>query len=152
MDRKQTVQSLMQNMGTLGRAAMGRWGADGNTAKNMPTRAQIGVLFTVWHEERLSIKELAQKFSMSSSAATQLVNGLVKEGLLVRTEDKIDRRKITIALTAKGKKDIELLKKKRYQTIERLVSPLSDHELEQLKIISEKIAKNLKTIWTKNHR
>jgi DNA-binding MarR family transcriptional regulator len=145
------MQSLTQNMGALRRAAMDH--PHGSTgSKEVPTQAQIGVLFAVWHHGLISIKELAQRFNMTSSAATQLVNGLVKEELLTRTEDKQDRRKIGVSLTAKGKTSLEEQKKKRCQMMEKVLSPLSDKELAQLQTISEKISENLKILWTKNHQ
>jgi DNA-binding MarR family transcriptional regulator len=63
-------------------------------------------MFMLVHVGPQSIKDMAVRFSMTPSAATQLVNGLVKDGYLVRTENIWDRRKVGVDLTVKGKKHL----------------------------------------------
>jgi len=60
---------------------MSRLGAGrmhGALPKDMPTHAQLGIMCVLAHRKAQSIKELAEQFGISSSAATQLVNGMVR--------------------------------------------------------------------------
>ena len=137
MHRPQLIADIAEGMATFKR----RLGpAQGSTpAKHMPTRAQIGLLSILSHEGPQSLKEIAGSLCMSSSAATQLVNGLVKEKTLTRTEDVKDRRKIRLQLTASGKRKLEQAKKIYLVSLTKLLEPLSDTELRQWKTLQEKI-------------
>lgn len=104
-----------------------------------PTPAQIGVMMMLGKIDHMSIKDVAEKFLMSSSAATQLVNPLVKDGLLTRKEDSKDRRKIGLSLTAKGKKALEEHKKIHLAVLTKIYSPLTDKELAQYLALQSKI-------------
>ncbi len=148
MSKHVLVQKLFSNIDALGRAASAQKFAP--TAKGAPTHAQVGVLFVVYHHGPQSIKELAAKFGMTPSAATQLVNGLVKEGLLKRTDDVEDRRKTRVELTEKGKDRMVSIKKKRYEVLEQIFQPFSNQELVQLDSLLEKIVKQVQTLWIKN--
>ena len=133
--------------------SMARMGVMGNkhtqSHKDMPPHAQMGVLFMVAINGPMSIKEISKRFGMTSSAATQLVNGLVKGGLLTREEDKDDRRKICVILTAKGKKIIEKAKEYRMKRMIEMFEPLSDTELGQLQKILTKIIEHWQTTCNK---
>lgn len=114
--------------------------------KQLPSPAQLGMLFAVAHNKEPSIKTLAQSFCMTSSAATQLVNGLVDDGLLARKTAKDDRRKISLALTRKGKALVERAKNERHAMFTKLLEPLSDSELSTLCALQDKILANLRTV------
>jgi len=148
MNRQQTIQALLQNMEAIGKAMMSR--KVEALQADMPTHAQLGVLLMVNYQGPHSIKSLAEKFRMTSSAATQLVNGLVNSGLLSRVEDKEDRRKICVEMTPKGKRVIEATKKQREKNMLQIFAPLSDAELTQLEKIQRKITERLQILWTKN--
>jgi DNA-binding MarR family transcriptional regulator len=114
----------------------------GSEPKDLPTQAQIGVLFVLSHQGSQSIKDLSLRFGMTSSAATQLVDGLVKHGFLKRMEDRNDRRKMCVDLTSKGKKTLEKAKKQRIEKMAKMFEPLTDEELMQLQKIQSKIVEH----------
>lgn len=108
--------------------------------KGLPSRAQMSVLFIVSRSEAaVGIKEIAERLCMTSSAATQLVDGLADEGLLRRREGGGDRRKTELSLTAKGRKKVEFCMKMRLKLFTKLLSPLSDAELRTFKKLQQKI-------------
>lgn len=113
-----------------------------HSPNNMPTRSQLCIMMILAQDGNRSIKELAKQFSMTSSAATQIVNGLVKEKLLARQIDKKDRRKISISLTEAGKKRLLEAKKMRMKVMTKYFDPLNDKELDQLQKILEKIVEH----------
>lgn len=106
----------------------------------MLTRAQMGIMTILVQEGPMSLKELAAKLTMSSSAATQLVDGLSAETLLIRTEDSRDRRKVRVSLTAKGKRRLEQAHKKRTALFTSVLADLSDAELKTLVELQRKIS------------
>lgn len=142
MNRQPLIAEFVENMGFLGRHIFMSHAPKG-LKKGAPTRAQIGIMMVVMHAGAPSVKELAEKFCMSSSAVTQLVDGMVKEKLLKRGEDGKDRRRIAVSLTEKGKKVILKAKKVRLAHFTKLLAPLNDAELKQLHNIQQKILTHL---------
>jgi DNA-binding MarR family transcriptional regulator len=144
MQRKDLIQSFFKSMDAMARINMMQ-GKGISKPKHLPPHGQMGILFVVAHAGPQSIKDLSTRFSMTSSAATQLVNNLVKDGLLARTEDPADRRKSCVELTAKGKKIITEAKEHRLKKMMTLFEPLTDEELSQLLKIQNKIVEHWET-------
>lgn len=145
MDRNELIQRFFTSMDSMTRiGAMSP--RSGSLPKNMPSHAQLGVLFVIAHRGTQTTKELAQHFGMTSSAATQLVNGLVKSRILERKEDAKDRRKMHIALTKKGEGVLEQARAHRMQKMKESFTPLSDEEIAQLLKIQIKIVEHWKTV------
>jgi DNA-binding MarR family transcriptional regulator len=140
MNRKEIFAKIIENMGVLHRFGAGH--KVSNSHQKMPTRSQICFMAMLAHEDSKTIKELAKQFSMSSSAATQIVDGLVKEKILLRQIDKKDRRKINISLTDLGKKKLLLAKKLRIKIMSKYFEALTDQELAP---ITENFRKNCRT-------
>ena len=117
--------------------------------KKAPTHAQMWAMVIIMQagKNRIHIKDLAGHLRMTSSAVTQLVDGLVKEKLLLRTADLADRRKIGVSLTAQGRKELEEAKRQKFITISKLFESLSDNEIEQLYTIQQKIIDHAKKLW-----
>jgi DNA-binding MarR family transcriptional regulator len=105
----------------------------------MPTPAQIGILVLIARGGAQNLKDLAARLRMSSSAATQLVDGLVEERMLTRTEDPADRRRILLALTASGRRKLDQAKKRRMDSFAKLLAPLTESELVDWKRLQRKI-------------
>lgn len=150
MKREDIIQALLQNMEAIGKAMLSQKAE--KPLGNMPTHAQIGILLVVLYEGPQSIKNLATKFRMTSSAATQLVTGLVKDKLLTRVEDKNDRRKICVQMTPKGKQVLAIAKKQREKNMLKVFEPLTDSELVQLEKIQRKIIEHVQLLWTQNKK
>lgn len=142
MDREDIIADFMENMSLMRKTFMVAKGKDPNI-KGQPTHAEVRFLIMISHSGPLGIKDLAQKFCMTPSAATQFVNHLVKNGFAARKEDEQDRRKLFIELTDKGKKIIKKVKEQHLASLTKMLTPLSVDELVQLRNIQQKIIKNL---------
>jgi DNA-binding MarR family transcriptional regulator len=68
------------------------------------SRPQIHALLHVFHAGECPISEIAALTEASPAAASQLVERLVRQGLLQRTEDPRNRRIKNLRLTTKGLK------------------------------------------------
>jgi MarR family transcriptional regulator, organic hydroperoxide resistance regulator len=107
--------------------------------QNHITHSQWFVLTMIQHFQKLSIKDIAEKTEMSSSAATQLVDPLVQAGLVTRQEDPNDRRLVQLELSPKGKKHIDATKHNRINEMAEVFDPLTNKELEEFVRLFKKI-------------
>ena len=65
--------------------------------------AQYGVLMRLYHTGDCAVSDLSKPFGITIPAASQLVDKLVQEGLVERTESERDRRMKHLALTSHGR-------------------------------------------------
>jgi len=108
------------------------------------THSQWLVLHLIKKNEIMSIKDLANLLSITSSATTQIVDGLVNKGLLLRKRNPDDRRTLKIELSEKSKNQFNSLKNKSFKTLSSLFDVLDYDELLKYCELNNKIAgKNL---------
>jgi DNA-binding MarR family transcriptional regulator len=110
--------------------------------ENKITPSQMVIMGVVEESKIVTIKHIAKELQISSSAATQLVNELVKKGYLKRKTSDTDRREVSIELTEKFKKNITFIKKHIVGNMTILFKDLSDNELRQYLEVNKKIIKN----------
>jgi DNA-binding MarR family transcriptional regulator len=65
--------------------------------------AQHGVLMRLYHHGDCAVSDLSKPFGITMPGASQLVDKLVQEGLVERTESVHDRRMKQLALTSRGR-------------------------------------------------
>jgi DNA-binding MarR family transcriptional regulator len=143
MDRDNIIKEIYLGMDSMKKLMFRNYQAE-HAGKHLPTRASMGVLMVVDNHGHQGVKQLAELFSITPSAATQLVDGLVREGLIKRDQDPKDRRKVDLSLTAKGKQVLEKTKQAHLKSFLRILSPLTDQELNQFKVLQSKIIESLK--------
>jgi DNA-binding MarR family transcriptional regulator len=143
MDRNKLTEEIFLNMSSLRKLVMNNDQLNG-VDKTMPTRAKIAVLMILSDGKNKSVKEIAECFNISPSAAAQLVDSLAKYDLIKREEDKEDRRKVVVSLTFIGKAALEKSKKMRLKTFIKIFAALSDSELAEFKRLQSKIIESLK--------
>lgn len=69
--------------------------------------SQIGALFQVRRRGTCTVGDLGESLGITTSAASQLVDRIVQQGLMQRSEDPSDRRVRQIALTAGGQEVLQ---------------------------------------------
>jgi len=74
------------------------------------------------------MNRIKKELSISGAFATNLVDRLVEHKLVDRSRDGKDRRKVTIALTDKGKHYLEKLETHRKQFFRALIDGLNDED------------------------
>lgn len=104
------------------------------------THSQWLVLHIVKKQKNISIKDLADLLEITSSAATQLVDGLVNKGLLVRKSNPDDRRALELELSEKSKEQFESIKSKSLKTLASFFNILDNDELSKYWELNNKIA------------
>ncbi len=93
--------------------------------------SQIGALFHIFRG-RSSVSDIGDNLSVTSAAASQMLERLVQQGLILRKEDPDDRRVKQIVLTDKGRQILKESLAVRQGWLENLAHTLSDSEREQI--------------------
>jgi DNA-binding MarR family transcriptional regulator len=96
----------------------------------------------------LAAVELANYVSLEPDKITRTVDALVKQGLVLRRHDKIDRRRVSITLSVKGKRVHEEIERVRYALEYEFLSVLDDNELASLYTIIDKLEPQAREIFT----
>jgi DNA-binding MarR family transcriptional regulator len=107
------------------------------------TTAQWSALRVLWRHEGLSQVELAQRMMVERASLTPVLAAMAARGLITRTRNSEDRRKVNIFLTAAGRR----LKSKILPLVGRINSRatrgLSEAEIRELHALLARIMANL---------
>ena len=136
-NRTQKVKDLMESLGSLRRHMV--FPPIHSVQPARVTPAQRGLLLLIEERGQSTVKDAARALGISSSAATQLVDGLVANGYVVRAEDASDRRKVTLTLSKETTKQVAQIKKQVLQNMLKLFAGLDDRELDQFILLNKKI-------------
>ena len=136
-DRKHQIEQLMERLHSLKRLMI----PDIQTTAGEECLApsQWLALHIISRQEGIGIKELAAQLGTTSSAATQLVDGLVKKGLLDRQPSTDDRRALRLSLPDAARQQIETMKEQRLDHLCTLFSALDDAEFQALLSLLSKV-------------
>jgi DNA-binding MarR family transcriptional regulator len=91
---------------------------------------QLGALFQVHRKGCSGVTELGDDLGVTSSAASQMLDRLVQQGFVLRSEDPSDRRVKQIILTDKGLQVLRESIRARQGWLHDLAKTLSDSEKE----------------------
>ena len=109
--------------------------------------SQIGALFRI-HRGTKGVSDLGDNLDITKAAASQMLERLVQQELILRTEDPHDRRSKHIVLTEKGCRTLQESMDARQEWLNDLATTFSTSEKKQiisaLKILIEK-AKQVET-------
>jgi DNA-binding MarR family transcriptional regulator len=141
IDRKEQIAGLIDNLRAVYKG-MVKFGPSFLNELNI-TYAQMIILGLVRENEGISVKNLAATLGITSSAATQQVNNLVKRGYLVREESDIDRRLVRIRLTGAMDKQVEILEARLVEQFAPLLDTMTGEELSQYCLLTGKIASHI---------
>ncbi|MEO5927058.1 MAG: MarR family winged helix-turn-helix transcriptional regulator [Patescibacteria group bacterium] len=111
----------------------------GELPKGLPTLAQFGILSFLDSAEPHTLKELSHGLRITPSAATQLIEGLVRDKKIRRIPDGHDRRKIRLSLTDTGRSTLHRAKKHQVSRLTTVFSPLTLEELKQYHTLLQKL-------------
>jgi DNA-binding MarR family transcriptional regulator len=91
--------------------------------------SQAGVLFRL-HRRGLSkgVSDIGDYLGVTSAAASQLLDRLVQQGLISRTEDPEDRRTKRLSLTERGRRVIEEALRSRQRWFTSLAKGMTEEE------------------------
>jgi DNA-binding MarR family transcriptional regulator len=93
--------------------------------------SQLGALFRI-QKHGSGISDLGHELGITSAAASQMLDPLVQQGLILRTEDPHDRRVRQIVLTEKGQQLLQQSITARQAWLDELAVRLTPVEKEQI--------------------
>jgi DNA-binding MarR family transcriptional regulator len=114
--------------------------------QNDLSMSHIGALIHLYHVGKSGVTELGNHLDVTSAAASQMLERLVQQELILRSEDPDDRRVKQIVLTERGNRLIEDALRARQSWLDDLTETLTDAEKKTIKVALEILidrAKNL---------
>jgi DNA-binding MarR family transcriptional regulator len=103
--------------------------------------SQIGALFHI-RRGTGGVTDIGDDLGMTSAAASQMLERMVQQGFIVRSEDPVDRRVKLIVLTGEGHKLLDEVIQTRQSWLNDLADRMTPEEKEQatgaLNILIEK--------------
>lgn len=73
------------------------------TRESGVSMSQLNALFRIYHGGACGISDIGEHLGVTSAASSQMIDRLVQLDLLQRSEDPLDRRNKSLALTDKGR-------------------------------------------------
>ena len=103
------------------------------------TPVQFGAMHYIYSKKKVSMSQISEYFSTTMPTATSLIDKLIVAKLVIRKHDSKDRRIINISLTTQGEKVLKEAAKNRTNSMNKMLTYLTDDEKEQLLKIFKKI-------------
>ena len=138
MDRQHTIEGILEDFHEIGHVVAAAFRPF--NAENNISYSQMIMLRVVKAKPGLGIKELSNLIGITSSAATQQVDGLVRNGYLIRTSNTDDRRSLSLYISPDLGRRTEELKTAFLEKVIEYFKVLSDEELAEYARINKKIA------------
>lgn len=110
--------------------------------KHDTTLPRFDVMAALWRRrDGLTMSELSRMLLVSNGNATAVVDRLERDGLARRRPSETDRRTVYVALTDEGLRAFEGMADQHEMEVDRLLSDLTDEDLEALTAIFRKFGK-----------
>jgi DNA-binding MarR family transcriptional regulator len=94
--------------------------------------AQFKALIAIERSSGIAVCALGRELGIGESAASQLVDQLVRRGYVGRKSDRTDRRRVRLAATSRGTRLLEELRQGSEQSLKEWLASLDDEGLEVL--------------------
>jgi MarR family transcriptional regulator, organic hydroperoxide resistance regulator len=104
------------------------------------TPSQYYLLLALSHEPGLGVGEMAAAAGCASPTATRILDGLERDGIVVREPSTADRRRTIVSLTAKGKRVLGQQRRRHQRKKQRLYDQLSPGERRQTEDLLHRLA------------
>ena len=108
------------------------------------TLPQVVILDALQRNPRLKMRELSTLLGIGMSAATGLVDRMLKAGIVTRARDLEDRRVVWVSITAKGRLLFRQFRQARQQTFQVMFRGLSEREQATFLSLFRRTSQNLK--------
>ncbi len=94
--------------------------------------SQLGALFRLYHKGARGVSDIGDDLGVTSAAASQMLERLVRQDLVLRSEDPVDRRVKQLVLTDKGRQILHETVRARQGWLEQVAQQLTPQEQEQV--------------------
>jgi DNA-binding MarR family transcriptional regulator len=107
------------------------------------SESRVGVLWRLWHQDSITLGDLAVQLDVSPRNITGLIDHLEKDHLVERIPDPDDRRATLVRLAPAGKQKLADIKNELGSHRTGLVADFTNDELKQLRHLCLKLVRNL---------
>ncbi len=128
MDKETLIKDIMKNQKLVNRY-LNQYDPDIWMGLSL-TIAQVKSLFYIFNEGTTNFRQLAAAMKVTPSNVTGIIDRLVDQGLVSRTENPDDRRMLMLRLTEKGETLITHLRERRNSQMSAILSRMTEDELE----------------------
>lgn len=90
---------------------------------------QVGLLVSIKYAPAVTVGELASEERVSTAAMSMRVSRLERDGLVTRTQDEADRRRVGLTLTDEGQRVLRRVRSRRTAWLASRLDTLSPDEL-----------------------
>jgi DNA-binding MarR family transcriptional regulator len=150
MKRQELISTIFDTMDTSKRS-MHAYMQSAFSAYDI-TPSELQLLFTIYHGQPITAKELASRLHLTAGAVSQVIEALATRKLIQRETDPTDRRRQVLRLSAKGDGLVQKLDKHRRDVMHRVIKDLSDDELATWLKIQQKIMTEFQSVHTDTER
>lgn len=114
-------------------------------AKHELLQGRWWVLVLLMRQDNLTSTptDLAEKAGVTKATMTGFIDGLVREDLVTRITDDVDRRKLLIKLTETGQQKLDMVMPDYYKKVSALMSLLNANQRENLLVNVNLLASGL---------
>lgn len=102
-------------------------------------KREIILSVLVFNRNGMKQREIAEEMGVSPSTISEMVNRLVEDGYVERTEDPNDRRVKLLVLTKKGRLQAEQIVAERLSILEYIFRHIDETEKQQLIVLLDKL-------------
>ncbi len=96
------------------------------------TIPQFRALRFVQRNPDISLSDLAEYLGLTLPSVSKLIDGLVKQALILRQESTVDRRKMTLGLTEAGETIVNTSRAEAQAKLARNLASLSQEDLQKI--------------------
>jgi DNA-binding MarR family transcriptional regulator len=101
---------------------------------------QVSLLVAIKYAPGIGVRELAARERVTPPAMSNHVDRLERDGLVTRTPDESDRRRVGLSLTDEGQRMLRRVRSRRTAWLARRLRGLSAEELEAVEAAIEPLA------------
>lgn len=130
MDRTQLIKEIIELQQQVNRA-LGEYAPEAWLELDL-TIAQLKSLLFIAGQEVTNFKKLAAALAVTPASVTGIVDRLVEQGLVSRTENPEDRRMLLLKATERGATLLTKLRESRISHVSEILAQLSMEELSAL--------------------
>jgi DNA-binding MarR family transcriptional regulator len=106
---------------------------------HLQTPDEFSFLITLMTYESLNKSELITKQIMEKTSGTEVINRLVKRGMIIETDDQNDKRSIRVSISKAGRDEILKILPLMSKVTEIVVGNLSGEEINTLSYLLKKL-------------
>ena len=105
----------------------------------LQTPEEFSFLISLMTYDSLNKSELITKQIMEKTSGTEVINRLVKRGMIFETADQNDKRSIRVSITKSGREEILRILPQMTKVTEIVVGNLTDEEINTLSYLLKKL-------------